>query len=45
MPDFLGRMIVRCDMKLYAVVRGRGEARYRFYNLKEFEAESTIAIQ
>ncbi len=41
----LGSMILRYDMKLYAVVRGRGEARYRFYDYKKFEAESTVTIQ
>jgi hypothetical protein len=42
LPDGL---ILRYDMKLYAVVRGRGEARYRFYDYKKFEAESKITIQ
>ncbi len=38
LPD---RLILRYDMKLYGVVRGRGEARYRFYDYKMFVAEST----
>lgn len=38
-------MILRYDMKLYAMVRGRGEARYRLYDYKKFDAESTVTIQ
>lgn len=39
------QLILRYDMKVYAVVRGRGEARYRFHDYKKFEAESSITIQ
>ena len=42
LPD---RTILRYDAKLYGVVHGRGEARYRFYDYKKFEAESKITIQ
>jgi hypothetical protein len=42
LPD---RMILRYDMRLYAVVRGRGESRYRYYDYKKFEVESKISIQ
>jgi hypothetical protein len=42
LPD---RLILRYDVKLYAVVRGRGEARYRYYDYKKFEVESKITIQ
>jgi hypothetical protein len=42
LPD---RLVLRYDMRLYGVVRGRGEARYRFYDYKKFGAESTVTIQ
>jgi hypothetical protein len=38
-------LILRYDVKLMAVVRGRGEARYRFYDYKKFEVESRIVEQ
>jgi hypothetical protein len=42
LPD---RLILRYDLKLYAVVRGRGESRYRYYDYKKFDVESKITIQ
>jgi len=39
------RMILRYDVKLYAVVRGRGESRWRYYDYKKFDVESKITIQ
>jgi hypothetical protein len=39
------RLILRYDVKLYAVVHGRGESRYRYYDYKKFEVESKITIQ
>jgi hypothetical protein len=38
-------LILRYDVKMMAVVRGRGEARYRYYDYKKFEVESKITIQ
>ena len=32
-------------MKLYAVVHGRGESRWRYYDYKKFEVDSKITIQ
>jgi len=42
LPD---RLILRYDLKLYAVVRGRGESRYRYYDYKKFDVESKITVQ
>jgi hypothetical protein len=41
----LDRLILRYDVKLYAVARGRGETRCRFYDYKKFEVDSKITIQ
>jgi hypothetical protein len=38
-------LILRYDVKLYAVVHGRGESRYRCYDFKKFEVDSKITIQ
>jgi hypothetical protein len=42
LPD---RLILRYDVKLYAVVHGRGESRWRYYDYKKFEVDSKITIQ
>jgi hypothetical protein len=39
------RLVIRYDVKLYAVVHGRGESRYRYYDYKKFEVDSKITIQ
>ena len=36
------RMTVKYDLKMMAVVRGRGETRFRYYDYKKFDVESKI---
>lgn len=38
----LAAMTLRYHMKLYGMVHGQGETRYRFYDYKKFEVESKI---
>ena len=41
----LDTMLFKFDLKVIAVIRGRGESRNRFYDYKLFQAESRLVTQ